>query len=88
MMRPAQRRAGLTITVLATVGGAIFVPAMWFDRVVISPTEIRQKTGLWFAPTLTGFSYADVESITIRGRRSSREWFVELVGGGQDHCSW
>ncbi len=32
-------------------------PAMWFDRVIVTPTEIRQKTGLWFAPRHRGFRY-------------------------------
>ena len=46
--------------------GATILPGMYLDSVVITPTEITQKTGLWFAPTVKTVRYADVRSISIR----------------------
>jgi hypothetical protein len=65
--------------------GGLILPGMYMDRVVITPTEITQTTGLWFAPTVKGFRYADVRSVAIRetqrGRHTSRVWFVQRRDG-------
>ena len=91
MLRPTRRRQGFAITAFCVMAGAFTVPIMWLDRVVITPTEIYQETGFWFRPTHKGFRFADVEAIRIqevkRRRRSSRDWFVDRVGGNQDQIS-
>jgi len=88
VMRGARRRLGFGVVTASVIVGGFLAPMMWIDRVVITPEEIRQKTGFWFAPTRKGFRYADVESVTIReessGRRTNRVWFLDLVSGGQD----
>ena len=85
--RRRSRSLGVGITLFGLFAGGIIVPAMWVDRVVITPTELRQKTGFWFAPTHKGFRYSDVESVSIRAvksrRSTNRVWFLKLVGGGQ-----
>lgn len=91
MLRPRRRRQGFAIMAFCVMAGAFAVPIMWLDRVVITPTEIHQKTGFWFFSKHKGFRFADVEAIRIqevkRRRRSSRDWFVNLVGGNQDQIS-
>ena len=85
LLRSTRRRQGFAITAFCVLAGAFTVPIMWLNRVVITPTEIYQDSGFWFGPTHKGFRFADVEAIRIqevkRRRRSSRDWFVDGVGG-------
>ena len=91
MVRPTRRGQGLAITLFCVLGGAFTTPLMWLNRVVITPTEIYQEAGFWFGPPKRGFRFADVEAIRIQEvkhrRRSSRDWFVDRVGGKQDQIS-
>jgi hypothetical protein len=50
---------------IAIFAGLLIAPSMAVDRVTVTPTEIEQKTGFWFAQTVKGFKYADVASIEI-----------------------
>lgn len=43
----------------------LFAPMMWLDRVVLDEQKLEQTTGFWFAPTVKGFEYDEVTSVTI-----------------------
>ena len=67
----------------------VFLPGMALDRVVVTSEEIWQTTGFWFMPTRKGFRYADVHSIRIEERKSSKGapneiWIVRYRNGGTE----
>lgn len=70
---------------IAIFAGLLIAPSMAVDRVTVTPTEIEQKTGFWFAQTVKGFKYADVASIEIGERISRRRrqvvWNVHRKDG-------
>lgn len=63
----------------------LLVPGMVLDRVEITPKEISQTTGFWFAQHKKGFRYDQVESVTIRdgkeGQFVIRIWQVRYKDG-------
>ena len=83
LSRPQSGRFGRGLTFFGGLFGLVGVPAMWSERVVITPTEIRQESVFWHL----GFRYSDVASIAIRevksGRSYSRVWFITRTDGGQ-----
>jgi hypothetical protein len=86
LRRPAARRFGAVLSFCGGLFVFIAAPGMWNDRVVITPTEIRQARGVWFLPQdTTGFRYSDVASISIRnvrkGRSSARVWLIAYTSG-------
>jgi hypothetical protein len=74
------------VTLLGGLAFGGFLPGMAVDRVVVTSEEIRQTTGFWFAPTRKGFRYADVHSIRIEERTTSKGvpsaiWVVRYKNG-------
>ncbi len=84
LYRPVRIPAALGAAGVAGLS-ALIVPGMYLDRVVITPTEITQKTGLWFAPMVKGFRYADVRAVSIRTVQKKnmdvRRWVVTRIDG-------
>jgi len=81
----ATRVAGLLGICATVLLGVLVLPGMYMDTVVITPTGITQTTGLWFSPTVKGFQYADVRSVSIlkvqKQRRTARIWVVQYNNG-------
>ncbi len=79
------RIAGAIVLCGTVLLGGLVLPGMYLDTVAITPTEITQKTGFWFAPTVKGFRYADVRSVSIRevpeGASTMRVWTLRLKDG-------
>src|SRR4030095_6548549 len=72
---------GITIS-----AGGIVAPMLAMDRVVLDDNKLEQTTGFWFAPTVKGFRFADVEFVTIgtardRKNRKYEVWLVKLKNG-------
>jgi hypothetical protein len=80
-----ERAIGLKVVAVAGGFGLLVVPAMGFDRVVITPTDVSQTTGFWFAPTVERIRYDTVESISIKPefarRATHRVWHLHLRDG-------
>ena len=92
LLRSSARRFGAMLALFGGMFAFIGAPDMWMDRVVITPTEIRQTMGFWFSPRYTiGFRYADVRLVSIRQvkqRRSThRVWLVSYTSGIQEEIS-
>lgn len=89
LARPGPKRVTrLVLAAYAIFVGVLILPAMWRDRIVISPTEIWQKSGPWFTPNHKGFRYQNVKSVLrleiSASLRSGRMWVVEYVDGGRE----
>ena len=84
LFRPLRIPAALGAAGLAGLS-ALIVPGMYIDAVVITPTEIRQTTGLWFAQKAKGFRYSEVRSVTIKTvekeNLDARVWVVRRTDG-------
>ena len=82
--RPTRIPGAIVTLGVAGLSGLI-VPGMYQDRVVITPTEITQTTGFWFAPKVNSFRYADVRSVSIRTvekrDHDARLWVVRRKDG-------
>jgi hypothetical protein len=77
---------GLVTMLVALVIGVGLVPGIYKDTVTITPTEIKQTTGLWFAPTVNLVRYSDVQSIsiqTVKKRKGgdARRWMIHHTDG-------
>ena len=59
------RRLSYFFLAAALIAGGLFAPAMFGDRIVVSPQEIATTTGFWFAPTREGFVYQDVLRVRV-----------------------
>ena len=71
---------------LAVFAEVFLAGGMAADRVRVSPTEIRIKTGLWFAPNCKGFAYRDVSYVkkTVVRHSNGREfeaWEIHYLNG-------
>ncbi|WP_437966625.1 hypothetical protein WMF04_44670 [Sorangium sp. So ce260] len=71
---------------LSAVAGGFIAPMLAMDRVVLDDQKLEQTTGFWFAPTVKGFRFADVSSVTIgtardRKKREYEIWIVRLKDG-------
>jgi len=92
LLRSSARRFGAMLALFGGMFAFIGAPDMWMDRVVITPTEIRQTMGFWFTPRHTiGFRYADVRRVSIRqvkqGRSTRRVWLVSYTSGIQEEIN-
>lgn len=79
------RKKAIAVLLPALVLG-LFLPGMALDRVVVTPEEIQQTTGFWFLPNRKGFRYADVHSVRILERVSSKGvpydvWRIQFRNG-------
>jgi len=59
------RRLSYFFLAAALIAGGLFAPAMFGDRIIVSPREIATTTGFWFAPTREGFVYQDVLRVRV-----------------------
>jgi len=59
------RRLSYFFLAAALIAGGLFAPAMFGDRIIVSPQEIATTTGFWFAPTREGFVYQDVLRVRV-----------------------
>ncbi len=59
------RRLSYFLLAAALIAGGLFAPAMFGDRIIVSPQEIATTTGFWFAPTREGFVYQDVLRVRV-----------------------
>ena len=59
------RRFGYMLLAVALIAGGLFAPALFQDRIILSPREIATTTGFWFAPTREGFIYQDVRHVRV-----------------------
>jgi hypothetical protein len=55
------------------VGGALVAfflgPTLFMDRIVVDDQGITHTTGFWFAPTVKGFDFAEIDGVRIRTER-------------------
>jgi hypothetical protein len=63
---------------LAVFSGVLLAPMLALDRVVLDDEKLEQTTGFWFAPTVQGFRFADVDSIEIGTAHNDRNWEYEV----------
>jgi hypothetical protein len=74
-LRDGVNRAGLIAALVSILAVVFFLPSMATDRIEITSTSFRMRTGLWFSPTIHEFNFQDVTSAEIattlnpRGRR-------------------
>jgi hypothetical protein len=71
---------------IALLAGGLVAPMLAQDRVVLDDSKLEQTTGYWFAPTVKGFQFAEVESIAISTARDAKGrehevWDVKLKNG-------
>jgi hypothetical protein len=57
---------GIIPLVIALVPALLFAPAMYLDRVEVSPDRIEQTTGFFFAPNRKGFEFQDVDYVRMK----------------------
>jgi hypothetical protein len=80
------RRFGFFPLAISLIAGGLFAPALFLDRVSVTPTEITTTRGFWFAPSHEGFVYKDVDFIFLthdrdpKGRHSPA-WEVHYLDG-------
>jgi len=80
------RRLSYFFLAAALIAWGLFAPAMFGDRIVVSPREIATTTGFWFAPTHEGFVYQDVLRVRVTTVRDSKNrecpaWEVHYLDG-------
>jgi len=59
------RRLSYFLLAAALIAGGLFAPAMFGDRIIVSPQEIATTTGFWFTPTHEGFVYQEVLRVRV-----------------------
>lgn len=64
--------------IFMVAGGALFLPGMIMDKIVVTEHSIYHTKGFWFYPTVSGFEFEGIESI----RRADQVSYVrkEQVG--------
>jgi hypothetical protein len=63
----------------ALIAGGLVAPAMFQDRIVVTPEEIATTTGFWFEPTREGFVYRHISHVRITTARDLK---------GRIHPAW
>ena len=61
-------------------------PGVLLDRVILSATQITQRTGFWFAPNVRTFAISDMASFSVEERSGSKGrtkeiWLITMKSG-------
>jgi hypothetical protein len=71
-------RAKLVILSLAVMATGLFGPGLLLDRVTLNGATLTQRTGFWFAPTVTTFDLAQIDQIQLTEERGSKGRWVQI----------
>ncbi len=69
---------GLLIGAFGILLGLLFGPMLLMDRVIVDDSRIRQYTGFWFDQTDKGFSFHEIERVTITTGRDLKGRVIEI----------
>jgi hypothetical protein len=89
MRRKETRHTGIVALFVTLLAGGVFAPAMYCDRVIVTPQKIEQRTGFPTAPKIKGFAFGDVKYVHIGSRQSDigprEEWQVFYRDGSMEN---
>ena len=83
------RTKAVLSAVAALIAAGVFGPSMISDRVTLFDDRIEQVTGFVWSPTVKGFRYDKIASISFRTERGGRLnlsneiWVLHQHGGGR-----
>ncbi len=84
-------RYGWVLILGSPLFGIFLVPALFSDRVTITPNHFDLQTGIWFSPSSHHLEFANVQQIELisqvnNGRRKTTSYFMlcTLKSGGQE----